>query len=192
MLERCAIPERHSVGLLRRQRQRGGVEPQRRAVSAHGRCVRGVRRRGSTSARSYRSGHWCCRRRAAIGHAVHHVQHVVGDVYATVRADDHIHQSAPGAAACEPPAAVRAKALRGGGRLALDLEDLERGIIWFEESRVLCEQLSDKVGLAWSLDNLAYAARSQGDFTQALVYLEERKLRRSTASARLSTQVHQP
>jgi predicted ATPase/class 3 adenylate cyclase len=71
------------------------------------------------------------------------------------------------------PAAVRAKALRGVGRLALDLDDYDRGIIWFEESRALCEQLGDKVGLAWSIDNLAYAARGQGDFAQAVTLLQE-------------------
>ena len=70
------------------------------------------------------------------------------------------------------PAAIRAKALHGAGRLALDQDDVVRGIALFEENRALCEQLGDKAGLAWAIDNLAYAARGQDDRAGAVALLD--------------------
>jgi predicted ATPase len=85
---------------------------------------------------------------------------------------------------------VRAKALRGAGRMVLDMGNTTRGQELFEEARALSEQAGDKAGLAEALNNLGWVPVMAGDpgagtalFEQSLMLYRELGDTRGTASA---------
>jgi predicted ATPase/DNA-binding XRE family transcriptional regulator len=91
------------------------------------------------------------------------------------------------------PGEVRAKALRGAGRMALDMAfggSPTRGEELFEEARALSEQAGDKAGLAEALNNLGWVPVMAGDpgsgiplFEQSLVLYRELGDTRGAAAA---------
>jgi predicted ATPase/DNA-binding XRE family transcriptional regulator len=88
------------------------------------------------------------------------------------------------------PGEVRAKALRGAGRMTLDMLDNARGKQFFEESRLISEQAGDKAGLAEALNNLGWPPVMAGDpaagiplFEQSLALYRELGDTRGIASA---------
>jgi predicted ATPase/DNA-binding XRE family transcriptional regulator len=91
------------------------------------------------------------------------------------------------------PGEVRSKALRGAGRMALDMSSggsPTRGKELFEEARAISEQADDKAGLAEALNNLGWVPVMAGDpgsgiplFEQSLVLYRELGDTRGAAAA---------
>jgi tetratricopeptide (TPR) repeat protein len=79
---------------------------------------------------------------------------------------------AEGAALSSAPK-VRAKALTGAGRLALEVGELERARALLEEGVQLFREAGDEAGLAEALDNLAIAAAFSGELEKAKPLFEE-------------------
>jgi len=70
-------------------------------------------------------------------------------------------------------AAVRARALNGGGNLAWGQGDYARATAWYEESIVSWRQVGDAAGIARSLSNLGMVLHEQGDLGEAQARYEE-------------------
>jgi len=68
---------------------------------------------------------------------------------------------------------MRAKALYGAGVLATDQGDYIRAVAFCEESLTLFRDLGNQLGMAWSLDQLAFVALNQGYDVQATAHLQE-------------------
>jgi non-specific serine/threonine protein kinase len=68
---------------------------------------------------------------------------------------------------------ARAKALYGAGLLAWGQGDFERAVELCEESRALCREIGDKMGITHSLAILGYVAWGQGDYGHAAALYEE-------------------
>ncbi|MBI3660514.1 tetratricopeptide repeat protein, partial [Candidatus Acetothermia bacterium] len=69
--------------------------------------------------------------------------------------------------------AARAKALNGGGNLALDQGDYIAARLLYQESLAIQRELENKGGIAASLHNLGNVAYMQGNFTEARSLYEE-------------------
>ncbi len=70
-------------------------------------------------------------------------------------------------------AAVRARALNGGGNLAWGQGDYARATAWYEESLVFWRQVGDAAGIARALSNLGMVLHEQGDLGGAQARYEE-------------------
>jgi len=70
-------------------------------------------------------------------------------------------------------AAVRARALNGGGNLAWGQGDYARATAWYEESLVFWRQVGDAAGIARALNNLGMVLHEQGDLGGAQARYEE-------------------
>jgi predicted ATPase/class 3 adenylate cyclase/Tfp pilus assembly protein PilF len=68
---------------------------------------------------------------------------------------------------------MRAKALYGAGVLATDQGDYIRAVAFCDESLTLFRDLGDQLGMAWSLNQLAFVALNQGYDVQATVHSQE-------------------
>jgi predicted ATPase/class 3 adenylate cyclase len=79
---------------------------------------------------------------------------------------------AEGAALSSTPK-VRAKAITGAGRLALEMGELERARALLEEGVQLFRKAGDEAGLAEALDNLGIAAAFSGELEKAKPLFEE-------------------
>lgn len=67
------------------------------------------------------------------------------------------------------PTRARAKALYRAGFLAWRVGDYRRAVALSEESRILCRNMNDRWGMAFSLQTLGAVARYQGDYKRAAV-----------------------
>ncbi len=67
----------------------------------------------------------------------------------------------------------RANAYNGAGSMATEQSDYVSATAYFQEAMAIFNELDDPRGIAIILHNMALVARSQGDFAQALRWLEE-------------------
>ena len=68
---------------------------------------------------------------------------------------------------------VRARALRGAGRLLQCQGEYERATALYQESLALLRELGDKRGIAHTLNNLGLVAWHQGNYSEAIAAYEE-------------------
>jgi len=68
---------------------------------------------------------------------------------------------------------VRARALRGAGRLLQCQGEYERATALYQESLALLRELGDKQGIAHTLNNLGLVAWHQGNYSEAIAAYEE-------------------
>jgi non-specific serine/threonine protein kinase len=71
------------------------------------------------------------------------------------------------------PAWVRAKALSGMGTIRFDQGDMPQAIDYHQKALEIYQELGDRTGIAFSLNNLGGHAGRHGDYEQAMRFFEE-------------------
>lgn len=77
------------------------------------------------------------------------------------------------AASKEIPAPIRAKALIAAANMAVNLSDNNRAEALCQESLLLCREIGDRPGIAYTLYMLSWTNRTKEDFATARSYAEE-------------------